>query len=123
MEGWKRFSFCILPHLFLRKETVVTARESGDRPLAFAPANVYLAVPENFCGIRLEIFDRGAVPCSLFRPLGALTGYAPPYGQTSGSLCQLGDVTYRGKICVGRREPLSGRAPPAVFRWHRAKLI
>ena len=27
------------PHLFLRKETVVTARESGDRPLAFAPAN------------------------------------------------------------------------------------
>ena len=27
------------PHLFLRKETVVTARESGDRPLLFATAN------------------------------------------------------------------------------------
>ena len=60
------------PHLFLRKETVVTARESGDRPLAFAPANDYLAVPKNFYGIRLEIFDRGAVPCSLLPPLAAL---------------------------------------------------
>ena len=36
---------------------------------------------------------------------------------------QLGDVTYRGKICGGRREPLSGRAPPALFRSHRVKLI
>ena len=27
------------PHLFLRKETVVTARESGDRPLLFATAD------------------------------------------------------------------------------------
>ena len=36
---------------------------------------------------------------------------------------QLADVTYRRKICAGRREPLSGRASPAQFRWHRAKLI
>ena len=51
---------------------MVTARESGDRPLAFVPANDYLAVPKNFVGIRLEIFDRGAVPCSLLPPLAAL---------------------------------------------------
>ena len=31
-----------------------------------------LAVPKIFCGIRLEYFDRGAKPCSLLRPLGAL---------------------------------------------------
>ena len=31
-----------------------------------------LAVPKIFCGIRLEYFDRGAKPYSLFRPLGAL---------------------------------------------------
>ena len=72
MEGWKCFRFVYYPHLFLRKETVVTARESGDRPLLFATANVYLAVPKNFGGIRLEIFDRGAVPCSLLPPLAAL---------------------------------------------------
>ena len=31
-----------------------------------------LAVPKIFFGIRLEHFDRGAKPFSLFRPLGAL---------------------------------------------------
>ena len=35
-------------------------------------ATCTLAVPKIFCGIRLEYFDRGAKPCSLFRPLGAL---------------------------------------------------
>ena len=36
------------------------------------PCHCTLAVPKIFCGIRLEYFDRGAKPCSLFRPLGAL---------------------------------------------------
>ena len=37
-----------------------------------APCHCTLAVPKIFCGMRLEYFDRGAKPCSLFRPPGAL---------------------------------------------------
>ena len=36
-----------------------------------------LAVPKIFCGMRLEYFDRGAKPYSLFRPLGALRRLCP----------------------------------------------
>ena len=43
-----------------------------------------LAVPKIFCGIHLEYFDRGAKPCSLFRPLGALR-----------KLCSRGRLTFR----------------------------
>ena len=46
----------------MRKETVVTAKESGGRPLLFATANVYLAVPKNFCGIRLIIGKEPLAP-------------------------------------------------------------
>ena len=42
------------------------------RLLPSAKSTCTLAVPKIFCSIRLEYFDRGAKPCSLFRPLGAL---------------------------------------------------
>ena len=45
------------------------------------PQTFPLAVPKNFGGMRLEIFDRGAVPRSLFRPLGALRGLRPLRGE------------------------------------------
>jgi hypothetical protein len=38
----------------------------------FGFATYTLAVPKIFCGIRLEYFDRGAKPCSLYRPQDAL---------------------------------------------------
>ena len=38
----------------------------------FRAEDTILAVPKIFCGVCLEYFDRGAKPCSLFRPLGAL---------------------------------------------------
>ena len=46
-------------------------------PLVRNPSTTFggpstLAVPKIFFGFRLEHFDRGAKPCSLFRPLGAL---------------------------------------------------
>ena len=44
------------------------------------PQTFPLAVPKNFGGMRLEIFDRGAKPCSLFRPLGALRKPCPNRG-------------------------------------------
>ncbi|MBQ4118675.1 MAG: hypothetical protein IJD08_06780, partial [Oscillospiraceae bacterium] len=50
-----------------------------------------LAVPKIFCGIRLEYFDRGAKPCSLFRPLGALR-----------RLCSLGRLPF-GLLCFAER--------------------
>ena len=42
------------------------------RLLPSAKSTCTLAVPKIFCSIRLEYFDRGAKPCSLLRPLGAL---------------------------------------------------
>ena len=44
----------------------------GKQSLRLLRRQPTLAVPKIFCGIRLEYFDRGAKPCSLFRPLGAL---------------------------------------------------
>ena len=66
------------PHLF-----VLAQRDGGTRqrkalhPYRLLPQTLPLAVPKNFGGMRLEIFDRGAVPRSLFRPLGALRRLRP----------------------------------------------
>ena len=70
------------PHLF-----VLAQRDGGTRqrkalhPYRLLPQTLPLAVPKNFGGMRLEIFDRGAVPRSLFRPLGALRGLRPLRGE------------------------------------------
>ncbi|MBR6658243.1 MAG: hypothetical protein IKL18_08765, partial [Oscillospiraceae bacterium] len=74
------------------------------------PRQQTLAVPKIFCGVRLEYFDRGAKPCSLFRPLGALR-----------KLCSLskGTKTHHRKNGNFYSEPPSFR-PTAVFilpRW------
>ncbi|MBQ3598848.1 MAG: hypothetical protein II987_06240, partial [Clostridia bacterium] len=53
-----------------------------------------LAVPKIFCGIRLEYFDRGAKPCSLFRPLGSLR-----------RLCSLGRLPSGIPVCGGSKAP------------------
>ena len=97
------------PHLFLRKETVVTARESGDRPLAFAPANDYLAVPKNFVGIRLEIFDRAPYPARFFRHWRRFAGYAHQ-GEVPDKSVQNEFRTMRAKRSWGRST--GQRLPP-----------
>ena len=65
-----------------------------------------LAVPKIFCGIRLEYFDRGAKPCSLFRPLGALR-----------RLCSLGRLPY-GFLVI----PHPSRLRRATFPFGKAAL-
>ncbi|MBQ4546147.1 MAG: hypothetical protein IJA17_03200 [Oscillospiraceae bacterium] len=70
-EGKRRKGGIFVFHpLIFPERPFCTGRNPSTVPTAtVAPT---LAVPKIFFGIRLEHFDRGAKPCSLFRPLGAL---------------------------------------------------